>query len=101
MIEWNDIRMLCARYLVMSERSGPVEAAIRAAGYDDDEEEHEDSEEGMKVERTVSPSFVSCCRLVLTTLSQFICLGILTCEMMVLFLVRMRYEESPPGYSYQ
>jgi len=44
---WNDIRMLCARYLVASEqieRSGPVEAAVRAAGYD--EEEEEGSEEG-------------------------------------------------------
>jgi hypothetical protein len=34
---WNDIRMLCARYLVASEqieRNGPVEAAVRSAGYD-------------------------------------------------------------------
>lgn len=33
---WNDIRMLCARYLVASEqieRDGPVAAAVRAAGY--------------------------------------------------------------------
>ncbi|KAJ2914341.1 hypothetical protein MD484_g6083, partial [Candolleomyces efflorescens] len=33
---WNDIRMLCARYLVASQpvvRSGPVEAAVRAVGY--------------------------------------------------------------------
>lgn len=42
---WNDIRMLCARYLVASEqmeRSGPVAAAVRSAGYiseDEDEEE--------------------------------------------------------------
>ncbi|KAJ4484612.1 hypothetical protein C8R41DRAFT_445020 [Lentinula lateritia] len=39
---WNDIKMLCARYLVASEqieRSGPVEAAVRAAGYPEDEDE--------------------------------------------------------------
>ncbi|KAL0572261.1 hypothetical protein V5O48_009707 [Marasmius crinis-equi] len=38
---WNDIRMLCARYLIASEsieRSGPVEAAVRAAGYVSEEE---------------------------------------------------------------
>jgi hypothetical protein len=37
---WNDIRMLCARYLIASEsieRSGPVEAAVRSAGYETDE----------------------------------------------------------------
>ncbi|KAH8118154.1 hypothetical protein DFH11DRAFT_1503741 [Phellopilus nigrolimitatus] len=48
---WNDIRMLCARYLVASEhmeRSGPVEAAVRAAGYVSEEEEEE--EEGSSVE---------------------------------------------------
>lgn len=48
---WNDIRMLCARYLVASEsmeRSGPVEAAVRAAGYLSEEEEEE--EEGSSVE---------------------------------------------------
>ncbi|KAI5116664.1 hypothetical protein M0805_000813, partial [Coniferiporia weirii] len=47
---WNDIRMLCARYLVASEqmeRSGPVEAAVRAAGYVSEEE---DEEEGSSVE---------------------------------------------------
>ncbi|KAJ3751917.1 hypothetical protein EV360DRAFT_89249 [Lentinula raphanica] len=45
---WNDIRMLCARYLVASEqieRSGPVEAAVRAVGYpSEDEEEFNDDE---------------------------------------------------------
>ncbi|KAK1223268.1 hypothetical protein PQX77_013856 [Marasmius sp. AFHP31] len=38
---WNDVRMLCARYLIASEsieRSGPVEAAVRAAGYVSEEE---------------------------------------------------------------
>lgn len=42
---WNDVRMLCARYLVASEqmdRGGPVEAAVRSAGYISDEEEEED-----------------------------------------------------------
>ncbi|KAJ4473575.1 hypothetical protein J3R30DRAFT_3509773 [Lentinula aciculospora] len=42
---WNDIRMLCARYLVASEqieRSGPVEAAVRAAGYPSEDEDNED-----------------------------------------------------------
>ncbi|TFK35219.1 hypothetical protein BDQ12DRAFT_688422 [Crucibulum laeve] len=45
---WNDIRMLCARYLVASEqmeRSGPVEAAVRAVGYVSGEDEGEESEE--------------------------------------------------------
>ncbi|KAJ6563638.1 hypothetical protein DFH09DRAFT_889381, partial [Mycena vulgaris] len=48
---WNDIRMLCARYLVASEqmeRSGPVAAAVRAAGYVSEEEEETD--EGSSVE---------------------------------------------------
>ncbi|EJU04866.1 cytoplasm protein [Dacryopinax primogenitus] len=39
---WNDIRMLVARYLVASEaieRHGPIEAAVRAAGYMSEEEE--------------------------------------------------------------
>lgn len=47
---WNDVRMLCARYLVASEqieRSGPVEAAVRAAGYLSEED---DEEEGSSVE---------------------------------------------------
>ncbi|RDX41838.1 hypothetical protein OH76DRAFT_1411753 [Lentinus brumalis] len=51
---WNDIRMLCARYLVASEqmeRSGPVAAAVRAAGYTSDEEGVEETEdEGSSVE---------------------------------------------------
>ncbi|KAI0293506.1 hypothetical protein B0F90DRAFT_1913423 [Multifurca ochricompacta] len=49
---WNDIRMLCARYLVASEsleRSGPIAAAVRAAGYVSEEEEGEE-EEGSSVE---------------------------------------------------
>jgi len=49
---WNDIRMLCARYLVASEqieRSGPVAAAVRAAGYVS-EDEDEDEDEGSSVE---------------------------------------------------
>ncbi|PFH47763.1 hypothetical protein AMATHDRAFT_50053 [Amanita thiersii Skay4041] len=48
---WNDIRMLCARYLVASEqleRSGPVTAAVRAAGYLSEEEEGE--AEGSSIE---------------------------------------------------
>ncbi|KAL4062193.1 hypothetical protein J3A83DRAFT_4322666 [Scleroderma citrinum] len=47
---WNDIRMLCARYLVASEqmeRGGPVQAAVRSAGYVSEEEEEE---EGSSVE---------------------------------------------------
>lgn len=49
---WNDVRMLCARYLVASdalERSGPVAAAVRAAGYLSEEEDAEE-EEGSSVE---------------------------------------------------
>ncbi|KAH7884879.1 hypothetical protein F5I97DRAFT_1812689 [Phlebopus sp. FC_14] len=49
---WNDIRMLCARYLVASEqidRAGPVEAAVRSAGYVSEEEEEEE-EEGSSIE---------------------------------------------------
>lgn len=46
---WNDMRMLCARYLVASEqvdRTGPVEEAVRSVGYlSGDEEELEDEEE--------------------------------------------------------
>jgi len=43
---WNDIRMLCARYLVASEamdRGGPIEAAVRSVGYETEEEETEGS----------------------------------------------------------
>ncbi|KAG6816612.1 hypothetical protein H0H87_004618 [Tephrocybe sp. NHM501043] len=56
---WNDIRMLCARYLVASEsmeRSGPVEAAVRAIGYasesdeEEGEEERDEEDEGSSVE---------------------------------------------------
>ncbi|OSX59140.1 hypothetical protein POSPLADRAFT_1151935 [Postia placenta MAD-698-R-SB12] len=50
---WNDIRMLCARYLVASEqmeRSGPVAAAVRAAGYASEEEQDDEEEEGSSVE---------------------------------------------------
>ena len=51
---WNDIRMLCARYLVASEqmeRSGPVAAAVRAAGYTSEDEGVEETEdEGSSVE---------------------------------------------------
>ncbi|KAI0723694.1 hypothetical protein C8Q72DRAFT_55186 [Fomitopsis betulina] len=49
---WNDVRMLCARYLVASEqmeRSGPVAAAVRAAGYTSEDEDDEE-EEGSSVE---------------------------------------------------
>jgi hypothetical protein len=50
---WNDIRMLCARYLVASEqmeRSGPVAAAVRAAGYVSEDEDGEETDEGSSVE---------------------------------------------------
>ncbi|KAF8313518.1 uncharacterized protein EI90DRAFT_3147719 [Cantharellus anzutake] len=48
---WNDLRMLVARYLVASEaidRSGPVAAAVRSAGYASEDEE--DEEEGSSIE---------------------------------------------------
>jgi len=54
---WNDIRMLCARYLVASEqidRTGPAESAVRSAGYPTDEEFEvmiaEEEEEGSSVD---------------------------------------------------
>lgn len=50
---WNDVRMLCARYLVASEqmeRSGPVAAAVRAVGYVSEEEMEDEEEEGSSVE---------------------------------------------------
>ncbi|EKM58451.1 uncharacterized protein PHACADRAFT_252780 [Phanerochaete carnosa HHB-10118-sp] len=50
---WNDIRMLCARYLVASEsieRSGPVAAAVRAVGYVSEEEGDDSEGEGSSVE---------------------------------------------------
>ncbi|KAF8887886.1 hypothetical protein CPB84DRAFT_1684560 [Gymnopilus junonius] len=51
---WNDVRELCARYLVASEmvdRTGPVEEAVRSVGYLSEEEEmggetEEEGEEG-------------------------------------------------------
>jgi hypothetical protein len=47
---WNDMRTLCARYLVASElmeKSGPVAAVVRAAGYISEREEGEgEGEEG-------------------------------------------------------
>lgn len=48
---WNDLRMLCKRYLVATEaqdRTGPVHAAVRAAGYVSEEEE--DEGEGSSIE---------------------------------------------------
>lgn len=49
---WNDIRMLCARYLVASEsmeRDGPIAAAVRSAGYASEDEDYEE-DEGSSVE---------------------------------------------------
>ena len=69
MIEWwNDLRMLVARYLVASEqveRSGPVAAAVRSAGYVSEEEEELTDEEGSSMEEeqdvrdhdTIPPSY--------------------------------------------
>ncbi|CAA7265623.1 unnamed protein product [Cyclocybe aegerita] len=50
---WNDIRMLCARYLVASEmvdRTGPVEAAVRAVGYSEEDLEGEEEVDGEEEE---------------------------------------------------
>ncbi|PWN25013.1 hypothetical protein BDZ90DRAFT_234620 [Jaminaea rosea] len=50
---WNDIKQLSKVYLTTSEqmdRSGPVPAAVRAAGYVSEEEDEEDDEEGSSVE---------------------------------------------------
>lgn len=53
---WNDIKQLSKVYLTTSEqmdRSGPVPAAVRAAGYvseEDDEEEDDEEEEGSSLE---------------------------------------------------
>jgi len=51
---WNDIRMLCARYLVASEameRGGPIHAAVRSVGYETEEgESEEEEEEGSSIE---------------------------------------------------
>jgi hypothetical protein len=55
---WNDVRMLCARYLVASEsveRSGPVEAAVRAVGYEEEGASDEDEgtdDEGSSIEES-------------------------------------------------
>jgi len=52
---WNDMRMLCARYLVASEqieRTGPVEHAVRSAGYDDASEEGSSIEEEEEVDES-------------------------------------------------
>jgi len=57
---WNDIRMLVARYLVASEqmeRSGPIAAAVRAAGYLSEDEE-EDEEDGSSVEEEADDEVV-------------------------------------------
>lgn len=46
---WNDIKMLCARYLVASEqveRPGPVHTAVMSVGYAPEEEEEGGEEEG-------------------------------------------------------
>ncbi|KAG2120224.1 hypothetical protein DEU56DRAFT_835703 [Suillus clintonianus] len=51
---WNDVRMLCARYLVASEqmdRGGPVEAAVRSAGYVSDEEDEDEDGSSMEEEQ--------------------------------------------------
>ena len=50
---WNDVRMLVARYLVASEqmeRSGPVAAAVRSAGYVSEDEDEDEEEEGSSVD---------------------------------------------------
>ena len=50
---WHDCRMLVARYLIASDsmdRSGPVEAAVRAVGYTSEDGEEESEEEGSSVE---------------------------------------------------
>jgi len=51
---WNDIRMLCARYLVASEsmdRGGPVQAAVRSVGYETEEgESGSEEDEGSSIE---------------------------------------------------
>ncbi|KAF6757005.1 hypothetical protein DFP72DRAFT_1007552 [Ephemerocybe angulata] len=50
---WNDMRMLCARYLVASEalrRSGPVEAAVKSVGYASEGEDEGEFDEGSSVE---------------------------------------------------
>ncbi|KAF9555088.1 hypothetical protein CPC08DRAFT_712338, partial [Agrocybe pediades] len=61
---WNDIRMLCARYLVASEqvdRTGPVEEAVRSVGYnsEDLEEDYESEEEEEEEQEMVSNAILS------------------------------------------
>ncbi|KAJ3871394.1 hypothetical protein F5051DRAFT_457094 [Lentinula edodes] len=54
---WNDIKMLCARYLVASEqieRSGPVEAAVRAVGYPEEEDEEDEDERSVSASPSAS-----------------------------------------------
>ena len=58
---WNDIRMLCSRYLVASERverTGPVHDAVRSVGYLSGEELESEEEQvtGDEHERRVLPS---------------------------------------------
>jgi hypothetical protein len=56
---WNDVRMLCSRYLVASEevtRQGPVMAAVRQAGYVSESES--ESEEGSSVEEEREEAYV-------------------------------------------
>jgi hypothetical protein len=57
---WNDIRMLCSKYLVASERverTGPVQDAVRSVGYLSGEEleSEEEEETGDEHERRVPP----------------------------------------------
>jgi len=50
---WNDVRMLVARYLVASdqmERSGPVAAAVRQAGYVSEDEDVSEQEDGSSLD---------------------------------------------------
>ena len=71
---WNDIRMLCARYLVASEsvrRSGPVEEAVRNVGYGSEGEwESEDEEEGYLQEEEAGGHYVSVSFQVFTLLTS-------------------------------
>ena len=58
---WNDIRMLCSKYLVASERverTGPVHDAVRSVGYLSGEELELEEEQvtGDEHERRVLPS---------------------------------------------
>ncbi|EIM19868.1 hypothetical protein WALSEDRAFT_61229 [Wallemia mellicola CBS 633.66] len=62
---WNDLRMLVSRYLVASEtmdRSGPIAAAVRSAGYISESEEEggsslEEDEEEEEEEETFSETY--------------------------------------------